>query len=123
MDIMDVRAIIIRGFKNGWLQIFVISILLGCISAASVMAAGTIKDLSYFIIFKRMCFVFLLVLSWSFLLLLIFTVAAMPYLTKYCFVKKETAVKAEADNHNNDSNNKTKIEEAAEDTTQEQTLS
>ncbi len=121
MDIMDVRALIIRGLKNGWLQIFIISILLGCISAVSVMTAGTIKDLSYFIIFKRMCFMFFLILSWSFLLLLAFTVAVMPYLTKHYLSKEEAVIEAEPDDHNNESNNETTTEATDEDSIEDNT--
>lgn len=71
MDMMDVKIITMRTLKKRWLQMFILSISLGCISALSVMAAGTIKDLSDLLIFKRMCFMFIVITLLGFLILFV----------------------------------------------------
>ncbi len=82
-DMMDIRAMIIRGLKNGWLQVLIISIILGCISVLAVVTAGITKNISMFVIFKRMIFMFIITLSWSFLLLLLFFAIILPYMAKH----------------------------------------
>ncbi|MDQ0203753.1 hypothetical protein [Pectinatus haikarae] len=48
MDIMDIRIIWVRAFRKKCLQVFILFIFLGCISALNIMVADTIKDLSDF---------------------------------------------------------------------------
>lgn len=75
MDMMDIKIMIMRTLKREWAQMFLLSAFLGCIASVTVIAAGVIKNLSDFLILKRMCFMFLSVsIAGTFVLELIVSV-------------------------------------------------
>lgn len=65
MDTMDIKIYFMRELRKKWPQMFILSALLGCISVVTVVVAGTLMDISFFSIMKRMCIIFISITFFS----------------------------------------------------------